>query len=60
MAARTALLAGDRERSLAWLVEARRARYFASPAWLRAEPSWAALRTDPRFVALAADDARVP
>jgi serine/threonine-protein kinase len=55
VAARTALLAGDRERALAWLGEARRAHYYASPAWLRAEPTWAPLRNDPRFAALAAE-----
>jgi len=54
VAARTALLAGDRDRALGWLAEARRARYFASPAWLRVDPSWAPLRNDPRFVALVA------
>jgi eukaryotic-like serine/threonine-protein kinase len=55
VAARTALLAGNRERALAWLAEARRAHYFASPAWLRVEPTWAPLRGDARFAALAAD-----
>jgi eukaryotic-like serine/threonine-protein kinase len=53
VAARTALRAGDRERALAWLAEARRAHY-ASPAWIRAEPTWAPLRDDPRFLALTA------
>ena len=55
VAARTALLAGERDRALAWLAEARRAHYFASPAWLRIDPTWAPLRSDPRFVALATD-----
>ena len=55
VAARTALLAGDRERALTWLAAARRAHYFASPAWLRVEPTWAPLRSDPRFAALAKD-----
>ena len=55
VAARTALLAGDRERALTWLAEARRAHYVASPAWLRVEPTWAPLRNDPRFAALAAE-----
>jgi tetratricopeptide (TPR) repeat protein len=57
VAARTALLAGDRERALAWLEEARRAHYFASPAWLRVEPTWAPLRSEPRFAALVAEPA---
>lgn len=39
VAARTALLVGDRERALGWLAEARRALYFASPAWLRVDPT---------------------
>jgi len=53
-AARTALLVGDRERALVWLAEARRAHYYASPAWLRVDPTWAPLRNDPRFAALLA------
>ena len=55
VAARTVLLAGDRERALTWLADARRAHYFASPAWLRVDPTWAPLRNDSRFAALAAD-----
>ncbi|HYW31235.1 MAG TPA: hypothetical protein VE869_06970, partial [Gemmatimonas sp.] len=55
VAARTALLAGDRDRALAWLAESRRAHYWAGPGWLRAEPTWAPLRGDPRFVALLAE-----
>ncbi len=54
VAARTALLAGDRTRALGWLADARRAHYYASPAWLSAEPTWEPLRSDPRFAALAA------
>ena len=54
VAARTALLVGDRERALVWLTEARRAHYYASPAWLRVDPTWAPLRNDPRFAALLA------
>jgi len=55
VAARTALLMGDRECAFAWLSEARRAHYFASPAWLRVDPTWAPLRTDPRFAAFVAE-----
>ena len=54
VAARTALLAGDRERSLAWLAESRRRKHQASPAWVRLDPSFAPLRGDPRFERLAA------
>jgi len=52
VAARTALPVGDRDCALGWLAEARRARHFASPAWLRVDPSWAPIRTDRLFVAL--------
>jgi serine/threonine-protein kinase len=55
VAARVALLAGDRERALGWLAAARQAHYYASPAWIRAEPTWAPLRSDPRFAALVAE-----
>lgn len=55
LAARTALQVGDRERALRWLGEARRAHYFASPAWLRVDPTWAPLRNDPRFVVVVAE-----
>lgn len=58
VAARTALLVGDRDRALRWLADSRRAHYFAGPAWLRAEPTWAPLRNDPRFRALASEPAR--
>ena len=52
MAARTALLTGDRNRALAWLSDARQYHYLATPAWLRVDPTWTALRGDPRFAAL--------
>ena len=50
VAARTALRAGDRARALAWLAKARRTHY-ASPAWIRVEPTSAPLRNEPRFLA---------
>jgi len=53
VAARTALLAGNREQALEYLGEAVRLRYFVSPAWLRIDPTWKALRGDPRFEKLA-------
>lgn len=37
VAAHAALLAGERERALAWLAEPRRAHYYAASAWLRVE-----------------------
>jgi hypothetical protein len=55
VAARAALLGGDRDRALAWLAESRRSRYYVTPAWLRMEPTWAPLRGDPRFAALTAE-----
>ena len=55
VAARAALLAGDRDRAFAWLAESRRAHYYVSPGWLRVEPTWAPLRSDPRFAALVAE-----
>ena len=60
VAARTALLVGDRDRALAWLAESRRAHFVAGPGWLRAEPTWAPLRGDPRFVALLAEPEVAP
>ncbi len=52
VAARTALLAGDRNSAVAWLSDARRYHYLATPAWLRVDPTWTAIRGDPRFAAL--------
>jgi hypothetical protein len=52
--ARAALVAGDRDRALAWLADARRYHYYATPAWLGVEPSWTPLRGDPRFAAMVA------
>jgi Flp pilus assembly protein TadD len=53
VAARAALLVGDRDAALGWLAESRRAHHSAGPAWLRVEPTWKPLRGDPRFAALA-------
>jgi serine/threonine-protein kinase len=53
VSARTALLAGDRDKALALLVEAFELRYFVTPAWLRIDPTWKSLRGDPRFEKLA-------
>ncbi|MEP6731914.1 MAG: protein kinase [bacterium] len=52
VAARTALVAGDRDRALAWLSDARRYHYLVTPEWLRADPTWTAIRGDPRFAPL--------
>jgi hypothetical protein len=52
IAARAALITGDRNQSLAWLADARKYSYLATPAWLRVDPTWTALRGDPRFAAL--------
>jgi len=49
LAARTALLAGDRDKALERLGEAIRLRYFCTPAWLKIDPTWNAVRDDPRF-----------
>jgi len=49
MAAQAAAIAGDREQSLTWLAEARRRRYYASPAWIRLDPTFKGLRGDPKF-----------
>jgi hypothetical protein len=52
LAARAALLAGDRDRALGWLSDAERYHYLVTPAWLRVDPTWTAIRSDPRFTAL--------
>ena len=53
VSARTALLAGDRDKALELLAESMRVRYYATPAWLRIDPTWESLRGDPRFEKLA-------
>jgi len=55
VAARVAAVAGDRERALAWLRESLARRYYATPAWVRLDPSWKPLRGDARFEQLLAD-----
>ncbi len=49
VAARTALVAGDKGKALESLRESMRLRYFVTPAWLRIDPTWNSLRGDPRF-----------
>jgi thioredoxin-like negative regulator of GroEL len=49
LAARTALLAGDRARALGWLREVVVRRTMFSPGWIRADPAFAALKGDPAF-----------
>jgi uncharacterized protein HemY len=49
VAARAAVAAGDRSQALAWLSEARRRHYYASPAWIRLDPSFKPLLGDPKF-----------
>ena len=49
VAARTALVAGDKAKAIELLAESMRLRYFVTPAWLRIDPTWNAVRNDPRF-----------
>jgi len=49
VAARAAVAAGDRSQALTWLSESRRRRYYASPAWIRLDPSFKPLLGDPKF-----------
>jgi hypothetical protein len=49
VAARTALVAGDKSKALELLAESMQLRYFVTPAWLRIDPTWNSVRADPRF-----------
>ena len=55
IAARAALVAGDRDKAIELLGEAMRLRYFVTPAWLRIDPTWKSLRGDPRFEKLSTE-----
>jgi hypothetical protein len=55
VSARTALVAGDRDKAIELLGEAMRLRYFVTPAWLRIDPTWKSLRGDPRFEKLSTE-----
>ena len=54
VAARTALVAGDKAKAIELLGESMRLRYFVTPAWLRIDPTWNSVRADPRFEKLLA------
>jgi serine/threonine-protein kinase len=49
VAARTALLVGDKGKAIELLGESMRLRYYVTPAWLRIDPTWNSVRDDPRF-----------
>jgi tetratricopeptide (TPR) repeat protein len=57
VAARTAVLTDNRTQALAWLGEALTRHYYASPAWVRLDPSFRALQGDPAFEALLTKEA---
>ena len=42
-------MAGDKQQALAWLADARRKKYYATPAWYRIDPSFKSLHGDPEF-----------
>ena len=55
VAARAAVVARNHSKAIAWLRESRSRRYFASPAWIRLDPSFAPLRGDPAFEKMLAE-----
>ena len=58
VAARVDLALGDRDAAIAQLGKVLEKPYFISPAWLRIDPTWNALRGDPRFEKLAHSDGK--
>src|SRR5688500_2432509 len=53
-AAEAAVVAGERDATLAWVEELLAIQSIYTPAWLRVDPTWTPLRGDPRFDALVA------
>ena len=58
LAARIDLLLGDRDAAIDELRAILAKPYFISPAWLRIDPTWNALRGDPRFETMAHGDGK--
>jgi hypothetical protein len=54
--ARIYLLVGEPEKALDQLEPLLRVPHTLSPGWLRMDPTWAALRTHPRFQRLIGQD----
>ncbi len=52
--ARTYTLVGEQEKAIDMLESLLGARYFVSPAWLKIDPNFEALRSNPRFQKLIA------
>ena len=52
--ARTYTLVGEEEKAIDMLESLLRARYFVSPAWLKIDPNFDSLRSNPRFQKLIA------